>query len=47
VVRGPFVLEDGGPVIAITQVGQKGGREARWAQKVIIVGLRIGPCAGV
>jgi hypothetical protein len=23
------------------------GPQARWAQKIIIVGLRIGPCAGV
>jgi hypothetical protein len=27
--------------------GPKGGLRARWAQRIIVVGLRIGPYAGV
>jgi hypothetical protein len=27
--------------------GPEGGPRARWAQRIIEVGLRIGPCAGV
>jgi hypothetical protein len=27
--------------------GLEGGPRARWAQRIIVTGLRIGPCAGV
>jgi hypothetical protein len=27
--------------------GPAGGPQARWAQRIIVMGLRIGPCAGV
>jgi hypothetical protein len=27
--------------------GPEGGPRARWAQRIIVMGLRIGPCVGV
>jgi hypothetical protein len=42
-----YCRNQGACVIAIIWLGQKMGRDARWARKIIVVGLRIGLYTGV